>query len=660
MAVDADDVGGIARVRAAGLIAVAGDVAGAGGASRRDVPLTAVTVYANFVTRAEVAALTAVTRIRLRIGARVVVAGLLAHAVRNAYAVLASRRIALAGIADHTAVGGIRLQVDALTHDERQSGATSARTIFAIVRRALALNVATTATIRIVLGILAIVAVAIRQAVHAGAAAGVAQAPRIVAIIAAVAAIVDVRFEVRAAVEASLLPHRTHTLTRRTRPAVALATALTAVVGIGRDICAFIAAGHFTRRARAHAVGARGAERTEEAASAAVCFIRAEFHAADVRTAIDGTGGAHARSGHAHTVRAALVAASAAVVDVGGEIGARILRIAGNLTHRTRGARAGDAHLPLEAIIAALTAVVQIRREIRAPLGTRDLALRTGTSAGDTRCALEAIFAANAAVVVVGIHVDARAAAFRRSGRTSALSRDALTTHGTRIAACAAVFRVGREIRTDALVVAGNGACGTFANAIDARGTGRAFIAARSAVLRIRGQVRAETGAIVGFRRFACGTLSRRTRRARCAGIAALTAIGRICGQVETTRTAIHRIRSAGALAIRARSTRSARNAACAAVCDVRRRIDALVGAHDVRLIGTRELTAAGTRSGSRTRSRIVARTGCRRRVVATSDPRQSCRNKAHQGAYLQPPLKTVHAYSSVKGLVSKLSAGLT
>lgn len=69
LAVDADDVGGIAWVRAARLIAVARDIAWASGATGRDVPLTAIAGHADFVPVAEIAAAAAVAWIRLRVNA---------------------------------------------------------------------------------------------------------------------------------------------------------------------------------------------------------------------------------------------------------------------------------------------------------------------------------------------------------------------------------------------------------------------------------------------------------------------------------------------------------------------------------------------------------------------------------------------------------------
>ena len=61
------------------------------------------------------------------------------------------------------------MQVDALIIDERQVGFAYALASVAILTVALALIVATAATIGVVLGILAIVAIAIRQASDAGA-----------------------------------------------------------------------------------------------------------------------------------------------------------------------------------------------------------------------------------------------------------------------------------------------------------------------------------------------------------------------------------------------------------------------------------------------------------------------------------------------------------
>lgn len=259
LAVDADDVGGIAGVGAAGLIAIARDIARARGATGCDVPLTAIAIHADFVTVAEITALTAVARIRLRVHAgRIVVAtSLRTHAaVLDAHAVLATWRITRTNVTHRAAIGRARLEVHALAVDERQTRTTSAGAIFAIVGRALALNVATTTTIRVVLGVFAIVAVAIGQAIDARTRAGITQAPRIVAIVAAVAAVVDVDLEIRAAIEARILSHWAIALPRRTRPAIALTTALTAVVRIGRDVRARIAAGHFAHRTGAYAVGA--------------------------------------------------------------------------------------------------------------------------------------------------------------------------------------------------------------------------------------------------------------------------------------------------------------------------------------------------------------------------------------------------------------------
>lgn len=600
LAVDADDVGGIAGVRAAGLVAVTRDIARAGVASDGDVPLTTIAIHADFVTVAEIAAVAAVAGIRLRIDARIaVVAALLpTHAaILDAHAVLATRRISRTNVTHRTAVCGARLEVHALAVDERQTGATSAGAIFAIVGRALALDVAAAATIRIVLGVFAVVAAAIRQAVHARTTAGITQAPRIVAIVAAVAAVVDVDLEIRAAIEARLLSHWAIALPRRTRSAIALLTALTAVVGIRRDVRTGIAARHFAHRTGALPIRARCAERTEEAASAAVCLVRAELDTTNVRTAIHGSRRTHALSRRTYPVRTALVAALTAVVDVHREICAGILRIAGNLAHRTGRAHTGYAHLPIEAIIAALAAVVQIRRKVRTTTGTCDLALRTGTSARNTRCALEAIVAAHAAIVVVGAHVDASAAAFQGSRRTSALSRHALAAHGTRIAACSAVFGIARKIRANTLVITRYGARGAFAKPIDARGAGRTLVAARTAILWIGRQMRAQTAAIVGLGRFTRRALPSRTRRAYGTGIAALTAIGGIPGKVKTPGPAIHGIRTACALAIRARASRATRNAACAAVRGIGRRIDAFVHAQDVGLIGTSDHTTARSRA---------------------------------------------------------------
>lgn len=322
--------------------------------------MTAITRNADFVIVALVAALTAVTRVRLRVDAGVVVALLGTHsAILHANAVLAAWGIARTDVTDRAAVLGARLQIDALAVDQCQVGFAYALAGVAILV-VLALVIAATATIRVVLGILAIVAVAIRQTADASARAAITQAERVVAIVAAIATVVDVDLQIRTAIKAGVLAYRTNALTSRASAIDTVLTTRAAVVRIAGDISARIAARYFPGRTCALAIGARRAERTEEAASAAVLFIGAEFHAADVRTAIDGAGTAGARTRNAHAIRTALVAAHAAVVGIRRQVCAGILRITRNLTHGTSGTRARDAHLPIEAIIATGATVVQV------------------------------------------------------------------------------------------------------------------------------------------------------------------------------------------------------------------------------------------------------------------------------------------------------------
>lgn len=292
--------------------------------------------------------------------------------------------------------------------------------IVAIIHRTLALRIAGSATIRIVLRIATIVATAIRQTSHARAGSAIAQPERIVAIIAAVAAMVDVRLQVGTAIEAGLLTGRTNALACLASAADAITSAHAAIVWIGPDVCARIAARDFTGRTGALTIRARRTGRTEEAAGAAILFIRAELDAADVRAAIDGSGRAHTRARDARTIGPALVPAHAAIVHIGLQVGAGILGIACRLSRRTSRTSARHAHLSIETIIAALSAIVQIFRQIRATIGTRHFAGGTRASACHTRRTCKAIFAAHAAIVVIVRQIDARIAAIHRSLRTRA------------------------------------------------------------------------------------------------------------------------------------------------------------------------------------------------------------------------------------------------
>lgn len=299
-------------------VAIAGNRARAFVAAKRDFPLPAIARHTHFVTIALIAAATAVTRISLRLHARIaIVAAALRglHAVRHALTILASRSRAAAGIADGATVRRTREQVHAEPIHEGETGFARALAIVAELE-VLALRVARAATIRIVIGIATVVAAAIRQSAHASARSAIAEAKRVVAIVTAVAAVVDIGRQIRASVETRFLPRRTDTLTGHATAAIAILSALAAVVRIVGDVGARIATRDFSRRARALAGNASGSDRTEETAGSAVLLVGGNLDATDICTAIDGAGIADALAGHASPARAALVATDAAVVRV--------------------------------------------------------------------------------------------------------------------------------------------------------------------------------------------------------------------------------------------------------------------------------------------------------------------------------------------------------
>jgi hypothetical protein len=413
-------------------------------ATLSDAPLAALAGNANFVVVALLTATTAVTRVGHRVDARVtVLAACGAHgASRYADTSVASRRIALALHACHTAVLRVGLQVNAGTIHDGQTGLAGALAVLAIRGIALALRIAVTATERIVLRIAAIVAVAIRHAADACATSTITQAEVVVAIVAAVAAVVDVNLEVSASIKACVLTDGADALTSRARSTRATRAALAAVVRIVRDVRAGVAAGNLTRGAHALTIAAGRAERAEESARSAVLDVGREFYAADGRTAIDGASRADASARRAHAIGTALVATDAAIIRVCLQIGTGVLRCANGFSGGTRRASAGNAHLAIEAFLAACTAVVQIRREVCATSRTRDLADAAGASARNTRRAHEAVFATHAAIVVVDSQVNTRIAAFRGSCGTNARARYALAAGGASKSATSAVVRV--------------------------------------------------------------------------------------------------------------------------------------------------------------------------------------------------------------------------
>ncbi len=203
IALDADHVGRVAGVRAAALeVAITRERARALIACDGRRPRAALTGDADFVVVAGLAALTAVTRIRLRMdaGRAVVSAGLVAHsAVLHAHPVFATRRIARTNVAYGAAVRGARKQVDAEAVHLRVARSAGANAIGAVLV-VLALRVAISAAIGIVLRIAAgVVAIAAGgRTTDAGASAGVTQAEVAVAVVAALAAMPSIRIQVDA------------------------------------------------------------------------------------------------------------------------------------------------------------------------------------------------------------------------------------------------------------------------------------------------------------------------------------------------------------------------------------------------------------------------------------------------------------------------------